>query len=154
MANFDYRDLKASVFLFCNTLRNELEGAGLSPDITTNTMDVYNFDAHADNVVLPDRHIVGVRDFSLVDDTTIEIECTIGLGFKDDTNLFKLDAGISRALNKLRPGKRIPLVEADNGTQYGLLTSMSGLTVFPVDRTRVRPIQFLGVRLATDSLEP
>jgi hypothetical protein len=154
MAQFDYMDLKASVFLFCNTFRTELENAIIAPDVTTNTFEVYNFDAHADNTVLPDKHLIGVRDFSLIHDQTIEIECMFGVGFKDDTNLFKLDAAMDRMLKHIIPTKRLPLVDAASGVQYGLMTSLSGLTVFPVDRTKVRPIQFVGVRLGTDSLMP
>lgn len=154
MAAYSHRDLKASLFYFCNQMKSELEGAGIASDVVAGSVEVFNFDAHADNVVLPDKHIIGISRFSTIEDDTIEIEALIGIGFKDDTNLFKMDHGVERIVTRLRPGKRIDLVDVSNGTKKGLLTSLSGLTVFPVDRTSLRPVQFVGVRLGTDSLTP
>jgi hypothetical protein len=147
-----YLDYKTTVAVLVKKLRDAAVTAGV---VVVGDTLLYNFDAAADSAALPDnKHIFGQKDFSVVEeDGTVEIEVMIGVATYDDTNLIMLDKVMDIAFEMFRSGKQHALVDT-TGAITGRLTCKAGTTVFPVDRTKIRPRQFLGLRLGTDRLAP
>lgn len=135
-----YIDHKTSLLSYCKNFlsRNTITG-----------FDVFDFDAHAATNELPDKDLIGISDYGIVNNKDMYIvHCAIVVCTKsDDSNLTRLTNVINKLFNELRPGEtgdRFALITS-SGTPKGFMTVMDPVEALPVGQTRTRPIQAMAV---------
>lgn len=138
-----YADLFSSILKFCNDV---------VPVIGAGDFEVVNFDAYdSDDEQMPAGNLIGPAQYALtVDEHLAKVTVMIGVMTADDPNLFRLNAVIGKLLHYLLPGKSFWAVNADTGDRIGDLMVENGTQVFPILADSVRPMKFIGVRLASN----
>jgi hypothetical protein len=145
MATNVYNNARQSLFKYCQELAlslNASEGYNLT---------VINFDAHADLNSLPAQDIIGVADFSLTsDDGLLILSASIRVGTEGDADIARLENIINVIFDQLQPANSLDLVDFDSSAKIGNLKIMNGTTVYPVMKTKTRPLKSVGISLASD----
>lgn len=145
-----WRNFKASMFHFCKDMVTSLTADGI-----VTSMQVFNFDAFADLESLPDADLIGVSSFELQNNLELHhMSCLIGVVTLNDTNLFRLDQVIGQLYWKLRPDTSLPVYDATTGAlTVGSIKIMEGTAVMPVEKTKIRPVQFVGLTAGVSQLQ-
>ena len=134
-----FRDVQVSCLKFCNDFSLKHPG-----------MQAENFDAHADESILPMSDLVGLSSLSLVlDDKMAAISLMIGISTLVDTNLFRLSALVDELLQSLVPTNKIKLFDADTGIEKGWMVVQNGTRVLAVGGSSARPLQYVSLNLLT-----
>ncbi|MGO4302255.1 hypothetical protein [Cupriavidus sp. RAF12] len=136
-----YADLFSSILKFCGDV---------APMIGAGDAKVVNFDAYdTDDEQMPAGDLIGPAQYALtVDEHLAKVTVMIGVMTAEDPNLFRLNAVVGKLLNYLLPGKSFWAVSAETGEKLGDLMVENGTQVFPILADSVRPMKFIGVRLA------
>lgn len=106
----------------------------------------YNFDAFAEQNLLPAADFVGIRGLTLdISSELATMNCMYGLSTNDDENLFRLEDLSGQLLNRLLPKRRIAIYESGTSTQRGWMVLSDGTSVSPVLRASQRPLRFIAI---------
>ena len=127
--------------------------------ITDNSLtdfDVFDFDAHASLNDLPNNHLAGVAEFSMMENgDSYDGHCTILVCTKqDDANLKILKPTVSKMFARLKTGREIQLVQSTDALVLGNLKIKSGTEALPVARTETRPLIAITVNFGLTLLSP
>lgn len=138
-----FKNMFSSLFRICSEFAEEQ--ANLS---------VVNFDSHADDSKLPDGDIIGLSGFSVMSSGPLQTaHVMIGIATREDTNLFRMVSLIDVLYQRLQPGKKLPVFDADNGSRIGTFTVMDGTRVLPVGGSPTIPLQYVMVVMGTDCFQ-
>lgn len=143
-----YIDIHRSILAYCKSFltRNGITG-----------FEVFDYDAHAVTQELPDKHLIGLSDYSIENQTDMyEVTCIIAVCTKsNDANLKILYETIDKLFSELRPGstgERFQIVD-NSGIKRGYLTVQDNVLVMPVGRTDTRPFQGIAISFGAGYLE-
>lgn len=105
----------------------------------------FDFDAHADDQVIPDNSFICLKGFSvMVDGHVISVECMVGVMIMNDTNLVKHDQVIDNLFTMLLPTKYLKIWDMSTGDEIGTIQATNGIEVMPMFKANQRPLQFVG----------
>ena len=142
-----YLDVNSSILKLCKDF------------ITDNALvgfQVFDFDAHASLNDLPNNHLVGVAEYSLMENSdSYEGECMLIICTKqDDANLKILKPVVSKLFSRVKAGKEIPLVQSTNALVLGNLKLKPGSEAMPVSRTESRPLIAINISFGLALISP
>lgn len=145
-----YINIQTSLLTYCNNFlsRNNVDD-----------FEVFDFENHAVTNELPDSNLIGLFEYAIENQTDLyEITCVIAVcTLADDSALEILRSVIDKLFKELKPGSQLPIVNIDSspaGQEIGKMVVMDNVKVFPVSKTKVRPIQGIGIRLGASYFAP
>jgi hypothetical protein len=110
-------------------------------------LEYLDWDAHANIHELPEQDLIGPAGVGMVDeDEEFEIVFGIGASTLHDASLFKIRKIIDHLHSVMRPGMKIPYYDHATATVKSHMIILPGVTVAPMGRTEVRPVQFIEAR--------
>lgn len=142
-----YQDIHTSILAYCKGFltRHSLTG-----------FEVFDFDAHAMIKEMPNKHLIGISDYSIENQTDMYVvTCVLAVCTYNDTNLKILYDTMGKMFAELRPGatgERFAVVDA-NGIKRGYMTVMDNVMAMPVGRTDTRPFQGIAISFGVGYLE-
>lgn len=148
MPNNPYTDIHASLLNFCTKTR---EGNEDLTDWLT-----YDFDAHATTSDIPEQDLVGIAEYSLIDeDKTYGATCMLIICTKaDDAGLKRLRGAVNIFKDLLRPTAMITTVKDSDGSIVGNLILKPPVHIMPIANTSGRPLVALALQLGSSYLTP
>lgn len=147
---------EASVTRFVQDMITEIAAAGIAD------LEYVELDARAEltDASLPAGDIIGVTQFSIVDDDKIfPIHFTIGVSTVGDENLFRLKKLSNFLYNRLQTGAELVYYDVEASEVAGQAVEKSwikvlpGTTLLPTNRVETRPFRFLDVQALLDPLQ-
>ena len=108
---------------------------------------VFDFDTHTVTQDFPDTNLVGVAEYSLIEDEGLYTgHCMFIVStLQDDMQLSTLKPTVSKLFNRLKSGSTAPVVEMATGLEIGNIKTMLGTEASAVSRTKGRPLQAINV---------
>lgn len=147
-----YVNYRASLFRLCNDFITKMVGDGVIP---ADSMQVFDWDAHADQDELPNKDLIGPIEYEIeVDEKLHYITTMIGISTINDTNMFRLHTLIDHMFDQLQPEMLVPYVDGATGNQMGSMKALNGTAVMPTAKTKTRPFKAVAVSLASDQTGP
>lgn len=137
-----YADLHASILRYCSDKAQTWE----------NPPRVMNFDAAADENMLPKEDMIGPLALTFeVDNGTVEGHVQIGYSSYDDTNLFRLISRMDDIIQDFIPGSHLEVYKSTDPSSYpvGKMAIAGPLRLLPVVINKVHPIQFVMIHFVT-----
>ena len=145
MSSTLWEDVRSSIFNFCGAFAGKLHGEGVA------TLDIFVFDAYAENLKLPETDLIGPWQLSAdLDGPMVTVRGHVGLSTLNDTNLFRLEKVSGRLFEEFLPGSLIPLYDAQSGVVTGNLVVAEGTSMSPVAEAQQRPLKFVSFVLKLD----
>ncbi len=118
--------------------------------VTHPDMIFVNYDAHADETTVPPGDLIGPSGLSLTfDEQLIDINLMFGVATDIDTNLFRLNNLMGQLLELLKPTKKIRVLDSESGVELGWMVVQNGTRLLPIGGSKVKPLQYIMVRLGT-----
>ena len=140
----EYRDTFASLLRFCRDFSDEMKAYGYD-------LEVINFDASESPQMWPERDVVGIAEFEFeLDDGSILVQNIFAVSTFEDTNNFRLNEIMGLLTNKVIPGSRMKLYDANSGKVRGFLIVRNGTRVASPIATKTRAVQPVMVSLLSD----
>lgn len=137
-----YLDIHRSILAYCNQflIRNSY-----SPS----AFEVFDYDAHAVVQELPAKHLIGISDYSIENQTDMYmVTCVLAVcTMSNDQNLTMLYDVMGKLFSELRPGasgERFAILD-ETGLKRGYLTVGENVMAMPVGRTDTRPFQGIAI---------
>lgn len=110
-----------------------------------------DLDLHATEQNLPSNNLLVSRGCGLrVDEHFVTFDVSIGVMMLNDTNLVEHDLTMDKVVDFFLPTKTFPIYNMDNGTVIGKFQVLNDIEILPMIKADQRPIQFLGVTLASN----
>lgn len=114
-------------------------------------LTVHDFDAHATLAELPSVDLIGPMELEVENDEgMLTLMGMIGISLVEDLNLFRTRPLVAELFRDLSPDKTFNLYNAEDGKRYGIMKVRNGTQVFPVVRTKQRPVQFVAFSASID----
>lgn len=134
-------DIGASLFAMCKQFM-------VDQGLDTEDWEVFDFDAHTVQQGFPDKHLVGIAEYSLTEQQGMyEGHCMVIICTKqDDSQLKILKPLVSKMFNRLKVTSSIPIYEEATGNTLGNLKTMDGTEASAIARTSGRPLQAVNIR--------
>jgi len=148
MTSHHYENLRASLVKMCKDVISEQALENFLP---------FDFDTHASLNDIPDSDLLGIAEMQVTNsEGTYETTCKVVVCTKtDDTYLERLLPVVDAVFDKLRPGYGgIKIVQASDGRIIGNFKVEDQVSIFPVAVSKGRPLQVIGLRLASSLIVP
>lgn len=146
MSDVMYEDIRVSLFAIAKQFITDMVALGI---MAGPAPEPFNYDAHAENQILPEWDLIGVSSLNVVlNGQLAEVTCAFGVATSGDPNLFRLEKMVGLLMKRLAPRNKLPLLDADGSPNpTGLMTVADGTEASPVLRAEQRPLKFVGVTM-------
>lgn len=144
-----YFDIHTSILAYC---KGFLQRTAFAADF-----QVFDFDAHAVIQELPNKHLIGISDYSIENQKDMYmVTCVIAVCTMSTDNdldvLYQVMDGLFSELKPGATGERFPVLDG-NGVKRGYLTVTGDVMAMPVGRTDTRPFQGIAISFGAGYLD-
>jgi len=134
-------DVWGSIVKMSQSLIEEAQLA--HPDVRFALMD---WEGHANIMELPEMDLIGPTALNITEHTAQMVEVNFALAvstYASDEGLFRQREIISRAFERMRALKQVPLYDAATASKKGYMIFTDGTTILPMSRAEARPFQYV-----------
>lgn len=147
MAFDPFNDVLATLLKYCTDF---------VADNALQNFDTFDWDAHASIGHLPGKNLIGVAEYSMVEDAglyTYTMMIAVSTTAEDQGNKI-LKTVIGKLTQALKSNQMMTVVRSNSGATVGKLTVQPPVEVMPVALTEGRPLQAVALRVASTFLVP